>query len=117
MGVAVGAGEYAVGAVGTAIVLFSLWPLNRVADRIRTVGRPDSVRMRLQVASLESLGSITRQLSSQRIETSGLATSRAGAAYEVEMELKVRSGSGLAGAVEAISKLEGVEVMETSPPD
>ena len=117
VGVAVGAGEYAVGAVGTAIVLFSLWPLNRVADRIRTVGRPDSVRMRLQVASLESLGSITRQLSSQRIETSGLATSRAGAAYEVEMELKVRSGSGLAGAVEAISKLEGVEVMETSPPD
>jgi len=117
VGVAVGAGEYAVGAVGTAIVLFSLWPLKRVADRIRTVGRPDSVRMRLQVASLESLGSITRQLSSQRIETSGLATSRAGAAYEVEMELKVRSGSGLAGAVEAISKLEGVEVMETSPPD
>ncbi|TMG24631.1 MAG: MgtC/SapB family protein [Chloroflexi bacterium] len=117
VGVAVGAGEYAVGAVGTAIVLFSLWPLNRVADRIRAVGRSDSVRMRLQVASLESLGSITRQLSSQRIETSGLATSRAGAAYEVEMELKVRSGSGLAGAVEAISKLEGVEVMETSPPD
>src|SRR6266566_6745135 len=116
LGVAVGAGEYAVGAVGTAIVLFSLWPLNRVADRIRAVGRSDSVRMRLQVASLESLGSITRQLSSQRIETSGLATSRAGAAYEVEMELKVRSGSGLAGAVEAISKLEGVEVMETSPP-
>jgi len=117
VGVAVGAGEYAVGAVGTAIVLFSLWPLNRVADRIRAVGRSDSVRMRLQVASLESLGSITRQLSSQRIETSGLATSRAGATYEVEMELKVRSGSGLAGAVEAISKLEGVEVMETSPPD
>src|SRR5256885_339578 len=61
VGVAVGAGEYAVGAVGTAIVLFSLWPLNRVADRIRAVGRSDSVRMRLQVASLESLGSITRQ--------------------------------------------------------
>jgi putative Mg2+ transporter-C (MgtC) family protein len=117
VGVAVGAGEYAVGAVGAAIVLFSLWPLNRVADRIRAVGRPDSVHMRLQVASLESLGSITRQLSSQRIETSGLATSRVGAAYEVEMELRVRSGSGLAGAVEAISKLEGVEVMETSPPD
>jgi putative Mg2+ transporter-C (MgtC) family protein len=117
VGVAVGAGEYAVGAVGTAIVLFSLWPLNRIADRIRAVGRPDSVHMRLQVASLESLGSITRQLSSQRIETSGLATSRTGAADEVDLELRVRSGSGLAGAVEAISKLEGVEVMETSPPD
>jgi len=117
VGVAVGAGEYAVGAVGTAIVLFSLWPLSRIADRIRALGRPDSVHMRLQVASLESLGSITRQFSSQRIETSGLATSRVGAAYEVDLELRVRSGSGLAGAVEAISKLEGVEVMETSPPD
>jgi putative Mg2+ transporter-C (MgtC) family protein len=117
VGVAVGAGEYAVGAVGTAIVLFSLWPLNMIADRIRAVGRADSVRMRLQVASLEALGLITRQLSTHRIETSGLATSRAGAAYEVEMELKVRSGSGLADAIEAISKLPGVEVMETSPPD
>jgi len=117
VGVAVGAGQYAVGAVGTVIVLFSLWPLNMVADRIQAAGRAPSVRLRLQLRGLDLLGAVTRELSDHRIETTGVATNRVGTAYEIELELKVRSGTSLADAIEAVSRLSGVEILETSPPD
>jgi putative Mg2+ transporter-C (MgtC) family protein len=117
VGVAVGAGEYAVGAVGTAIVLFSLWPLSRVADRLRAAGRAPSVRARLQLRGLDLLGAITRELASRRIETTAVATNRVGTAYEIELELKVRSAADLAGAIQSVSELPGVEILETTPPD
>lgn len=117
VGVAVGAGQYVVGGVGTAIVLFSLWPLNRIADRIQSAGASPSIRLGLQLQALERLGAVSRELSARRIETTGMSTSRSGNWYEVELELRVRPGTDLTGAVQAISELAGVEVTETSPPD
>jgi putative Mg2+ transporter-C (MgtC) family protein len=117
VGMAIGAGQYAVGGVGTLIVLFSLWPLNKVADRLQAAGRAPSVRLRLQLRGVDLLGAITRELTSRRIETTGVATSRTGTGYEIELELRVRSGSDLADAIQAVGKLPGVEILETSPPD
>jgi len=117
VGMGIGAGQYAVGAVGTAIVLFSLWPLNMLADRVRAVGRAPSVRLRLQLRGIDLLGSVTRELSSRRIETTGVATNRVGTGYEIELEVLVRSGADLADALQAIGRLPGVEILETSPPD
>src|SRR5436190_33417 len=116
-GMGIGAGQYAVGAVGTAIVLFSLWPLNMLADRVRAAGRAPSVRLRLQLRGIDLLGSVTRELSSRRIETTGVATNRVGTGYEIELEVLVRSGADLADALQAIGRLPGVEILETSPPD
>ena len=117
VGMGIGAGQYAVGAVGTAIVLFSLWPLNMLADRVRAAGRAPSVRLRLQLRGIDLLGSVTRELSSRRIETTGVATNRVGTGYKIELEVLVRSGADLADALQAIGRLPGVEILETSPPD
>ncbi len=113
LGLAVGAGEYIIGAIGTAIVIFSLWPLNRVADRLHGRGT-HIVRMVLTLERLDALGEISNALASHRIEMAGIESQRLGKGrYEVVLDLRVRSESSLGLAVQTLSKTPGVEIVES----
>ena len=113
IGLAAGAGEHLLAIVGTGIVLFSLWPLNRVADRIHGL-ESQRTRVRLVLARPQLLAQVTQVLTDNRLEIIGLTTQhvREGR-FEVEFDVTVRPGSNLIGALEAIGRQEGVEVMES----
>ena len=113
IGLAAGAGEHLLAIVGTGIVLFSLWPLNRVADRIHGL-ESQRTRIRLVLTRPRLLAQVTQMLTDNKLEIIGLSTQhvREGR-FEVEFDVTVRSGSNLIGALEAIGREEGVEVMES----
>ena len=113
VGMAVGAGWWFVALVTTGIVVFSLWPLNRVLARIRGQG-PHPMRFRLQAQRLEALGDITRVLSSHRVEISEINSQRIGKAhYEIELQVRVPESTGQAELVDAIGAVADVEILET----
>ena len=70
IGMAAGAGQLGIAVAGTAIVIFSLWPLNWIVDRLQ-IGKEKVVRVRLQLGNLDALGAITRELADHRVELVG----------------------------------------------
>ena len=113
VGMAAGAGWWFVALVTTAIVVFSLWPLNRVLDRIRGQG-PHPMRFRLQAQRLEALGEVTRVLSSHRVEIGEINSQRIGKAhYEIELQVRVPESIGQDELVEYIASVPDVEILET----
>ena len=115
IGMAAGAGQPLVAVVGTAIVLFSLWPLNWVVDRLHIGGRDRTVRVRVQLEGLEALGALTRELAAHRIELGGIQSERLGKnRYEVELELRPPAGLQIDRLVELITALPDVEVLESA---
>jgi putative Mg2+ transporter-C (MgtC) family protein len=114
IGMAAGAGDLIVAAVGTAIVLFSLWPLNWIIHRLG-IGEERAVRLRLQVRDLETVGTITRQLSVQRVGLAGIQTQRTGKSrYEVELDLRPPAGMDAERVVEIIDGVPDVELLESA---
>jgi putative Mg2+ transporter-C (MgtC) family protein len=113
IGLASGAGDQIVAGIGTAIVIFSLWPLNRVADRIHGLQK-QMVRVRLNLERLDSLALVTAALTRSRLEIVGITTERVRKGrYEVEIDVRSRPASDFVGALQAIERLEGVEVVTT----
>ncbi len=114
IGMAAGAGQLVVAIVGTGIVLFSLWPLNWLIQRLR-IGQERVVRVRLQLDALTALGEITRQLTSNRMELSGIQTQRTGKnRYEAELDVRLASGQRVEGLVELITAIPNVELLESA---
>ncbi len=114
IGMAAGAGELVVAAVGTAIVLFSLWPLNWIVERLR-IGQEQTVRLRLQLRDLGTVGAITKELSAQRVELAGIQTQRtAKNRYEAELDLRPPSGMHAERLIEMISAMPDVELLESA---
>ena len=113
VGMAVGAGWWAVAVVTTGIVVFSLWPLNRVLARIRGQG-PHPMRFRLQAQRLEALGEVTRVLALHRVEIGEINSQRiAKAHYEIELQVRVPESLGQNDLVQAIGAVPDVEILET----
>ncbi len=113
IGMAAGAGDIVIALVGTGIVLFSLWPLNRIVERLRT-GRERSVKIRLQLGRLEALGALTKELAAHRIEMGGIQSQRTGKnRYEIELELRLPSGFRPDGLLEIITGLPEVDLLES----
>jgi putative Mg2+ transporter-C (MgtC) family protein len=71
IGMAIGAGYYVPGIVGTAIVLFSLWPLRLLAWRLTERMRPEERRLLLELRPGQSVTPLLRLLEEQglRIES------------------------------------------------
>lgn len=114
VGMAAGAGEWLIAAVGTFIVLFSLWPLNAFEARIHRPGRHD-VKLRLEVGRLEALGDVSRLLAERRVEMAGINSQRVGKGrYEVELDLHVPASAKTTDIIGAITAIPGVELMESS---
>src|SRR5689334_23853117 len=59
VGMAAGAGEWVIAAVGTLIIIVSLWPLNALVARLHNPGQ-HAIRLRLEVGRLEALGDVSR---------------------------------------------------------
>jgi putative Mg2+ transporter-C (MgtC) family protein len=113
IGLAAGAGDYVVGITGSVIVVFSLWPLNRVAERLHRADRL-TMRLNLVVDRLEALAEISAIGARNRREIVGVQTERLETTkYAVGFELRQRPGSNLVDAIEQTSRVKGVEVVGT----
>ncbi|MDP9482359.1 MAG: hypothetical protein M3P84_03960, partial [Chloroflexota bacterium] len=100
--------------VGTAIVLFSLWPLNWIVDRMH-IGQDRTIRVRLQLTGLAPLGEVTRALADRRVELAGMQTERVGKnRYEVELELRRPPGLRMDGLVELVTAIPDIELVESA---
>jgi putative Mg2+ transporter-C (MgtC) family protein len=110
VGLAAGAGQPVLGTVGALIVIFSLWPLSRIEDRIHGVQKR-LLTIRLTLAAIEPLVDVFAAITSRRVEIIGVRTERtAGDRFQVDLDLRVRTGADLPGAIEALAALSGVVV-------
>lgn len=116
IGMAAGAGEWLIAVVGTAIVVFSLWPLNALIARLYRPGS-HSIRLRIEVGRLEALGDVSRLLADRRIELAGINSQRVGKGrYEVELELRLPASARPPDIIGAITAIPDVELMESVTP-
>ena len=114
VGMAAGAGEWLIAAVGTFIVIFSLWPLNRLVERMHKPGTR-ALRLRMEVGRLEALGDVSRLLADRRVEMAGINTQRMGKGrYEVELQLRMPQGGRPQDILGAITAIPDVELLESS---
>ncbi|HUQ77244.1 MAG TPA: MgtC/SapB family protein [Patescibacteria group bacterium] len=114
IGMAAGAGEWLIAAVGTFIVVVSLWPLNALLARIRKPGVHD-VKIRLEVGRLEALGDVSRLLLDRRVEMAGINSQRIGKGrYEVDLDLRLPSGVRPPDVIGAITSIPDVELMDST---
>jgi putative Mg2+ transporter-C (MgtC) family protein len=114
IGMAAGAGEWLIAAVGTSIVVFSLWPLNALVGRIHKPGT-HAIKLRLEVGRLEALGDVSRLLVDRRVEIAGINSQRiAKGRYEVELELRLPTAARPQDIIGAITAIPDVELMESA---
>jgi putative Mg2+ transporter-C (MgtC) family protein len=116
VGLAAGAGQHILASVGTLIIIFSLWPLSRIAERIRGVEKR-LLTIRLTLTELDPLVDVLGAITSRQVEIIGIDTERmASGRIKVDLDLRVRTTSDLPGAIEAITAVAGVGV-ERNPQD
>jgi putative Mg2+ transporter-C (MgtC) family protein len=114
IGMAAGAGEWLIAAVGTSIVIFSLWPLNRLVERMHKPGTR-ALRLRLEVGRLEALGDVSRLLADRRVEMAGVNSQRIGKGrYELELELRMPQGARPQDILGAITAIPDVDLIEST---
>jgi len=117
VGMAAGAGEHIIAAVGAVIILTSLWPINALAERLHGSNQP-VVQVRLDLTRIEALGEISTALAEVRIDISALQTQRLGkGTYRADLSIRGRSASAISDALEVISKIPGVDIVSTSSAD
>ena len=117
VGMAAGAGEWTISVVATVIILISLWPINALAERLHGSAQPE-VQLRLAMDRLEALGEVSTILVAQKLEIGALATERlAKNSYRANITVRARNATVVARTIEAIEKIEGVEILATSQAD
>jgi putative Mg2+ transporter-C (MgtC) family protein len=115
VGMGVGAGQYVLAIVGSAIVIVSLWPLQWVENRIHG---PEAgvVHLRAELPGLESIARISDAARDHRLDIVSIETQRlAKNRYEVDLRLRVRTSSSLESFTQVVGTLGAVEVLETGP--
>jgi putative Mg2+ transporter-C (MgtC) family protein len=116
VGMASGAGALLVAVITTALIIFSLGPLNWVVARVR---RTDAhmIRLRLQATRLEAIGEVSEALIGSRIHIGGLSTQRlSNGRYEIELDLRSPAGTTEATVISALSAVPDVEIIEAGIP-
>ncbi len=117
VGMAAGAGEYVIAAVATGTILVSLWPINALAERLHGTALPE-VQLRLSMDHLDALGRVSSVLVSHRLEIGQISTQRLGkSSYRADVAVRGRTASVIASAIEAIDRIEGVDIISTSQSD
>ncbi|HEX7223337.1 MAG TPA: MgtC/SapB family protein, partial [Candidatus Limnocylindrales bacterium] len=116
VGMAAGGAAWIVAAVTTAIIVFSLGPLNVLATRIR-LGSASLYRLELIVGRLEALGEVSRSLTTKKIEIAGVNSQRLGKGrYEIELDLRLPAGTQPQSVISIVSGLDDVEITESGVP-
>ena len=117
VGMAAGAGEWTISVVATVVILVSLWPINALAERLHGSAQPE-VQLRLAMDRLEALGEVSAILVAQKLEIGALATERlAKNSYRANITVRARNATVIAHTIEAIEKIDGVEILATSQAD
>jgi len=114
VGLAVGSGEYILAVVGTTLIVVSLGPLNRLIAR-RRGDSGQALRLRLELAGLGPLGTVTATASRAGGEVSRVETRKIGKGrYEVELLLRVPARVSAEEVVASLDAIGGVDVVESS---
>ncbi|HEV2005686.1 MAG TPA: MgtC/SapB family protein [Candidatus Limnocylindrales bacterium] len=117
VGMAAGAGEYIVGAVGAGVVLVSLWPINVLAQRLHGSDAPE-VQLRLHLDRVDLVGRVSSILLEKKLEIGSISTQRLSKnSYQADLMVRARRSSALTSALEALSGVEGIDVVSTSQSD
>jgi putative Mg2+ transporter-C (MgtC) family protein len=117
IGMAAGAADYILAAVGTAIVVFSLWPLNWVEDRIHGPSAEIS-NVRLELRNLEAIGRISDAARANRIDLVSIDTQRIPEGrHEIDLQVRVRTRTDLESFITALVSLGDVDVLESGGRD
>ena len=117
VGMAAGAGEYAIAGVAAAVILVSLWPINAVADRLHGTSLPET-QIRLAMRRVDSLGQVSEILILHKLEIGQIATQRLGKdSYQADVAIRGRHSGSIAQAIEEIAKLPNVDIVSTSQAD
>jgi putative Mg2+ transporter-C (MgtC) family protein len=117
VGMAAGAGEYVISVVAAGVILVSLWPINALAERLHGSTLPE-VQVRLAMRSVEALGQVSGILNANKLDIAQIATQRlAKDSYRADLSVRGRSAAQVAAALEAIDRLDGVDVISTSQAD
>jgi putative Mg2+ transporter-C (MgtC) family protein len=117
VGMAAGAGEYVIAIVASATILVSLWPINALAERLHGSAVP-AVQLRLSLDRLEALGDVTGVLVKHRLEIGQISTQRLGKnEYRADLEVRGRTQSVVASAIQAIDAIAGVDIISSSQAD
>ena len=112
IGMAAGAAMPVVAIVGTVIIVFSLWPPNRVAERVHGIVR-EAASLQLELRKRGAIVEVSRILTEHGIEIQRLITEdEEGEGTVVQLGLRRRGGSDLDGAIEKVRQLDDVRVMD-----
>lgn len=108
IGLAAGAAYYPVAFVGTAIIVFSLWPLRRLVRGL-SGGGDRQLRVRVEVSAADSIAGISERVAATGAELTGVETRSVGEGrQEVWMQLRFRGGTASARLVERVAGVPGV---------
>ncbi len=111
---AVGAREYVLAVVGTALVLFSLGPLSRIAARLHPEGQRQ-VRLRVELGRLDALGELSERIVATGTAMAGIETHKLGKGrYAIDLDLRVPARMSAQAVLTAISAVAEVEVVQSS---
>jgi putative Mg2+ transporter-C (MgtC) family protein len=117
VGMAAGAGEYAIGAVAAAVILISLWPINAIADRLHGSSLPE-MQLRLSMKRVDALGRVSEILIEHSLDIGQIATQRvAKDNYQVDVAIRGRHAGAISQALEAIAAIPGVDILSTTQAD
>lgn len=117
VGLAAGAAQYPVAWTAAIIIVFSLWPLNAIAERLHRADR-ETARLQVTVDRLEAIGEMSQVLASHRLEIIGVQTERLEKRrFAVAFDVRRRGGASVLGAIEQIGRIEGVELAGTDAPE
>jgi putative Mg2+ transporter-C (MgtC) family protein len=111
IGMAAGAGMPVLAIVGTSIIVFSLWPLNRVAERVHGLVR-DAEVLELELSKRGALVEVAHILTEHGVAIQRLTTEEEDERIVVQMRLRRRGGADRHGAIEKIRRLDGVRVVD-----
>jgi putative Mg2+ transporter-C (MgtC) family protein len=114
VGMAAGAGQWILAIVATALVVFSLGPLPAMVRRIYP-NRGRALGLRLDVARLDAISTVSQVLADRGIVITGISTERTHQDhYEIDLNLRIRQGSRPKDLLNAISAIPDVEVLESA---
>jgi putative Mg2+ transporter-C (MgtC) family protein len=117
VGMAAGAGEYAIAAVAAGVIFVSLWPINAIADRLHGSNLPET-QLRLAMTRVDALGQVSEILILHKLEIGQIATQRLGKdSYQADVAIRGRHTGVIASAIEQIANIPGVDVVSTTQGD
>jgi putative Mg2+ transporter-C (MgtC) family protein len=117
VGLAAGAGEYVIALVSAGVILVSLWPINALAERLHGTTSPE-VQLRLALNRVDLLGAISETLAHHKVDIGSIATQKTGKdAFRADLALRSRSNQAILASIDAIGKIEGVDIVSTSQAD